>query len=196
MFRLVRWVVVGLAVCMLGARDAKAGIGFQPVSPDELKMTSEPQAPGAAAIILYRQVDRDDNGHTSHEDNYLRIKILTEEGRKHANVGIEFMKGFQDVVSVGARTIRPDGSIANFDGKVYEKELVKARGMKYLAKTFTLPDVQVGGIIGLGLRRVQIEQQLLDYLGILRISSIKFASKFGLLCEQLGSKSAITNVID
>jgi len=35
------------------------------VSPDELKLTSEPQAPGAPAIILYRQVDRDDNGQTS-----------------------------------------------------------------------------------------------------------------------------------
>jgi hypothetical protein len=29
------------------------------------------------AIILYRQVDRDDNGRTSHEDNYYRVKILT-----------------------------------------------------------------------------------------------------------------------
>jgi hypothetical protein len=51
------------------------------------------------------------------------------------------------VVTVRARTIRPDGSIVNFDGKVFEKELVKGRGVKILAKTFTLPDVQVGGII-------------------------------------------------
>jgi len=73
---------------MLGAREAKAAVGFQPVSPDELKMTSEPLAPGAPAIILFRQVDRDDNIHTPHEDNYFRIKILTEEGRKHADVEI------------------------------------------------------------------------------------------------------------
>ena len=55
---------------------------FQPAFPEELKMTSEPLAPGAPAVILYRQVERDDNGRTSHEDNYVRIKILTEEGRK------------------------------------------------------------------------------------------------------------------
>ncbi len=67
-------------------------MAFQPVSPDELKMTSEPLAPGAPAIILYRQVDRDDNIHTPHEDNYFRIKILTEEGRKHADVEIPFLK--------------------------------------------------------------------------------------------------------
>ncbi len=147
MFGSGKWVVVGLAVCMLAVQEAKAGIGFQPVSPDELKMTSEPLAPGAPAIILYRQVDRDDNIHTPHEDNYYRIKILTEEGRKHADIEIPFLKANQDVVGVKARTIRPDGSIVNFDGKVFEKELVKGRGVKYLAETFTLPDVQVGGII-------------------------------------------------
>jgi hypothetical protein len=113
-----------------------ASEGFQPISPEELKMTSEPLAPGAPAIILYRQVDRDDNGRTSHEDNYLRIKILTEEGRKYADVEIPFMKGGNDVVHLRARTIRPDGSVAEFDGKVYEQSIVKARGLKYLAKTF------------------------------------------------------------
>jgi hypothetical protein len=124
-----------------------AGEGFQPISPDELKMTSEPLAPGAPAIILYRQVDRDDNGYTSHEDNYRRIKIFTEEGRKYANVEIPFLKGNYDISRVRARTIRPDGSIVEFDGKVLEQYLVKSRGLKVLVKTLTLPDVQVGSII-------------------------------------------------
>jgi transglutaminase-like putative cysteine protease len=132
---------------MVLAVPAAHAIGFQPVSPDELKMTGEPQAPGAPAIILFREVDRDDNGHTSHEDNYFRIKIFTEEGRKYADVEIPFFRGSGNVVNVKARTIRPDGSIANFDGKVFEKSIVKTKGVKYLAKTFTLPDVQVGSII-------------------------------------------------
>jgi len=136
-----------LAAAEYPQRTVRAGIGFQPVSPEELKMTSEPLAPGAPAVILYRQVDRDDNGRTSHEDNYVRIKILTEEGRKYANVEIAFVPGGYDVSRVHARTIRPDGSIAEFDGKVFEQSLVKARGLKVQAKTFTLPDVQVGGII-------------------------------------------------
>ncbi|MGA2337514.1 MAG: DUF3857 domain-containing protein [Terriglobales bacterium] len=147
MFRLAKWATVGLAACLLTAVPAKAGVGFQPVSQDELKMTSEPRAPGAPAIILYLQVDRDDNSRTPHEDNYFRIKILTEEGRKHADIEIPFAKGREEVVNVRARTIKPDGSIVNFDGKVFEKELVKGRGLKVLAKTLTLPDVQVGDII-------------------------------------------------
>ncbi|MGA9641039.1 MAG: DUF3857 domain-containing protein [Terriglobales bacterium] len=146
MLRIGTWAAIGLAVWMLADQQANA-IGFQPVSPEELKMTSEPLAPGAPAIILYREVNRDDNGHTSHEDNYFRIKILTEEGRKYADVEIPFQKGANDVVNVYARSIRPDGTIANFDGKVFEKSLVKGRNFKYLAKTFTLPDVQVGSLI-------------------------------------------------
>jgi len=152
MFRSGKWmVVVGVAIWMVAAQQAKAGIGFQPVSSDELKMTSEPLAPGAPAIILYRQVDRDDNIHTPHEDNYFRVKILTEEGRKYADVEIPFFKESQGVSGIKTRTIRPDGSISNSDVKVFEKYLVKGkvggRDYKYLAKTFTLPDVQVGGII-------------------------------------------------
>jgi len=121
--------------------------GFQPASPEELKMTSEPLAPGAPAIILYRQVDRNDNWHTPHEDNYVRIKILTEEGRRYADIEIPFFKQSEDVVNIRARTIKPDGSIVNFDGQVFEKSIVKSRGVRYLAKTFTLPDAQVGAIV-------------------------------------------------
>ncbi len=121
--------------------------GFPPLAPEDLKMTSEPKAAGAPAIILFREVDRDDNVHTPHEDNYVRIKILTEEGRKHADVEIMFDKGLEDVAGIRARTIKPDGSSVNFDGKVYEKTVEKTRGLKYLVKTFTLPDVQIGSII-------------------------------------------------
>jgi hypothetical protein len=124
-----------------------ASMGFQPVSPEELKMTSDPQAPGAPAIILYRQVDRDDRGLTAHEDDYFRIKILTEEGRKYADIEIPFFKEAGNVVNVHARTIKPDGSVVNFSGKVFDKSIVKAKGVKYMAKTFTLPDVEVGAVI-------------------------------------------------
>ncbi len=108
-------------------------------------MMSEPKVPGAPAIYLYRQVDRDDNG--PREVDYARIKILTEEGRKYGDVEISFLQGRENIRGIQARTIRPDGSIINFDGTVYEKTIVKAKGVKYLAKTFSMPDVQVGSII-------------------------------------------------
>jgi hypothetical protein len=136
-------LIGALALCA-GSLSARAE-DWLPISPDELKMTSEPKALGAPAIFLYRQVDRYDNGPS--EAVYARIKILTEEGRKYADVEIPFDKAREGVHGIQARTIHADGSIAKFDGTVYEKPIVQARGVKWLAKTFTMPDVQVGSII-------------------------------------------------
>jgi hypothetical protein len=122
-----------------------AGENWLPVTQEELRMTSEPKVPGAPALYLYRQVDRDDV--ESKEFHYARIKILTEEGRKYANIEIPFLKGAGNIRGIQARTIHADGSIVNFDGKMNEQTIVKAKGVKYLAKTFTMPDVQVGSII-------------------------------------------------
>jgi hypothetical protein len=172
-------VIVSLFVPLL-SRSAQAAVPFQPVSPDELKMTSDPKAPGAPAIILFRQVDRDDNAYTSHEDNYIRIKILTEEGRKYADIEIPFFKERENITAVKARTIRPDGSIADFDGKVFEKSIAKAKGLKYLAKTFTLPDVQVGGIIEYSYTRDFAENLIFDSHWILSDDLFTKRAKFSL----------------
>ncbi len=140
------------AVILVGAaayrvRSSRAADEWLPISPEELKMTSVPEAPGAPAIYLYRQVDRNDESRVASEYNYARIKVLTEEGRKYADVEIPFVREQGNIINIRARTVRPDGTIANFEGKPFDKTIVKARGLKYLAKTFTLPDVQVGSII-------------------------------------------------
>jgi hypothetical protein len=138
-------IAVLVALVIVPSRISRAD-DWKPISQEELKMTSLAEAPGAPAVILYREVNRDD-GRTPHEDNYVRIKILTEEGRKYANVEIPFFKDSGNVHAVKGRSIRPDGSIVPFDGKIIEQTIVKAKGVKYLAKTFTLPDVQVGSVI-------------------------------------------------
>src|ERR1035437_1259045 len=146
-FSLSLMILAAWAWCPKTASAVSTAAKYRPISPEELKMTSEPRAPDAPAIILYREVYRDDNGTTSHEDDYFRIKILTEEGRKHADIEIPFDKAAGNVAGIHARTIKPDGAVVDFDGKVFTKSIVKARGIKVLAKTFTLPNVQVGSII-------------------------------------------------
>ena len=136
-------MIVSVALWRTGTVN---GDEWQPITPEELKMTSVPEAPGAAAVILYRQVDRDD-GRTPHEDNYVRIKVLTEEGRKYANVEIPFFKEYGNIVNIKARSVQSNGRVIPFDGKAYEQTIVKAKGLKYLAKTLSLPDVQIGSII-------------------------------------------------
>ena len=124
---------------------ARAADDWLPINPDELKMTSDPKALGAPAIYLYRQVDLDDLERK--ETIYTRIKIFTEEGRKYANIEIPYVKGSGEIKNVQARTIHPDGTIINFDGAMFDSTIVKAKGLKYQAKTFSMPDVQPGSIV-------------------------------------------------
>jgi len=121
------------------------GAEWLPVTADELQMTREPKAPGASAIYLYTQVDRDDTEAITYY--YTRLKILTEEGRKYGNVEIPYVKGAESVKSIEARTIRPDGTVVPFDGTVYDKAIANSHGTKLLAKTFTMPEVQPGCIV-------------------------------------------------
>jgi len=154
--------------------------GFPAISREELKMTSEPQAPGAPAVILFREVDRDDNGNTTHEDDFERVKILTEKGRERANVELVFNKATEDIVNIRARTIQPDGSSLDFDGKVFEQTIEKTQGLKYLAKTFALPNVEVGSIIEYRYTIDFKENMLFESHWILSSSLFTKSAKFAL----------------
>jgi uncharacterized protein DUF3857 len=139
---------VPILVCALYFPCSKpAAEDWPPIDPAELKMTSEPKAPGAPAIYLYRQVDRKDLGRNNMEFNYVRIKILKEEGREAANIAIPYISDNSSISNIRARTIHADGSIVHFDGKVFDKTIEKTKGRKVRAKVFTVPDVQVGSIV-------------------------------------------------
>src|SRR5215470_1842018 len=104
---------------------------WQPITPEELKMTSA-QAGNAEAIILYHEETSDDAKKSRSE--YKRIKILTEKGKRYADVEIPYHKegGFStQIIDVKARTISPDGAIIPFAGQVFDKTIVKGEGLKY-----------------------------------------------------------------
>jgi hypothetical protein len=121
---------------------------FRPATQEELQMTSVAGAPGAAAAILdWVRIDNDLEATTA---EYFRIKIFNEEGKKQADVELTFAPGYPlwgRVSNIEARTIKPDGTIVPFNGKVYDKTVVKVGRNAVKAKTFSLPDVQPGGII-------------------------------------------------
>jgi hypothetical protein len=117
---------------------------WQPINPDELKMTADAAHQGDA-IILYHEETADDM--TRHRYVYKRLKVLTEKGKDRASVEIPYDAKYVGVSDIRARTIAPDGTITPLTGKAFNSTIVKAHGVKYLAKTFTLPNVQVGSII-------------------------------------------------
>jgi len=134
---------------MASARPVRA-IEWQPISPEDLALKDNPKQPGADAMILYREVVVDASKANTNGDNYeeyVRIKVFTQAGVSRGHVTIEFVKEDETVPYIAGRTIRPDGSIVKFDGQVLETMIEKFSGIKVLAKTFTLPDVQPGCII-------------------------------------------------
>jgi Domain of Unknown Function with PDB structure (DUF3857)/Transglutaminase-like superfamily len=118
---------------------------WPPVSPDELKMTAEPLAPGALAIILNREETVDDINSVYRE--YVRMKILREAGRDIADIEVLYPQRWYSVGDISGRTIHPDGSIAPFEAKPFDKTVIRGRGIRENVKSFTLPDVQVGSIV-------------------------------------------------
>jgi Domain of Unknown Function with PDB structure (DUF3857) len=134
-----------LTTLLVFSGNSRAKDDWLPVPPEDLALKDNPLNPGAHAMILYRETAIETKIAAQYE--YRRIKIFTEEGKKFGDVELPFLKSQSDIKDVRARTIRPDGSIVNFDGAVYEKEIVKSGGIKYLAKTFSLPEVQPGCII-------------------------------------------------
>jgi hypothetical protein len=164
-----RLLVIAVAVYLTSA-TAYAAFGgysrtqdFRPATPEELALKSVPgDAGGEAAILDWVRID-DDTVSTSSE--YYRIKILTDEGKKLAEVEIPYVPGYplySKITDVQARTIRPDGTVVPFDGKIYDKVLFKARRTAVRAKAFTFADVQAGSIIEYRYIRRWTEGYLLD----------------------------------
>ena len=129
----------------LGAVYALAGDDFPPVNPQELAMKQDASNPTASALILYRESNT--NNVESLKTEYYRVKIFTEAGKKYADIEVPYDKEIFSVYDVKARTIRPDGSIVPFNGKVFDKVLAKRGGLNVQAKAFSLPNVEPGCIL-------------------------------------------------
>jgi len=122
-----------------------AGDDWLPITPQDLAYKEVPGNPGAPAVMLYHRHDIDDTLHS--EFLYYRIKILSNTGKRYADVEIPVLNVRVDLDGLKARTVRPDGSIVEFNGKVFEKTVFKGRGIKLAVKTFTMPEVAEGCIL-------------------------------------------------
>lgn len=138
---LIPFVLIAAVALPVLAKDE-----WLPISKEDLALKDVPQNPGAHAVILYKSDVRVDG--LGYDEMYYRIKILSEEGKKYANVDTgSYTDSVYRIEDIKARTIRPDGSIVPFEGKIFEKVIAKRKGYSVKAKTFTMPDVQVGSII-------------------------------------------------
>ncbi|MGH9746993.1 MAG: DUF3857 domain-containing protein [Candidatus Acidiferrales bacterium] len=137
--------VVVLLSLAFGARTAPAGDEWLPISPEDLALKDNPASPGTGAMILYRQSEILSS--ESIVDNYVRIKIFTQEGVKYGDVLIEYQKGFSELQNLRGRTIRPNGEVIDWDKKTFDVTVMKNRDVEIMAKKFTLRGIEPGCII-------------------------------------------------
>lgn len=123
---------------------------FQEPTKEELQMTSDPKAPGAAAVYLNIQEITDDPMH--YHSFYARIKVLQDKGKELATVELPYLRGDSKVTDIHARTIHSDGTVIPLAGKPEDLLIAKGKDNKGEDRTigrkvFTLPSVEVGSIL-------------------------------------------------
>ncbi len=142
--RLSRSVVVFAITVLTLTLDSNAQ-KFQEPTKDELQMTADPKAPGASAVILYREETTDNRSH--YISSYVRIKVLTELGKEWATVQVPYDAGSTATPIIEGRTIHSDGTVIPLTGKASDLLVFKTIGANVKAATFNLPSVEVGSIL-------------------------------------------------
>jgi hypothetical protein len=136
---------VALALAALSLPPACAAQKFQEPTKEELQMTTDPKAPGAPAVFLYRQSETDNRNH--YQSMYARIKVLTELGKEWATVEVPYIPGYMNPPIIEGRTIHADGTVIPLAGKASDLLVFKNHNNHVHAAVFNLPSVEVGSIL-------------------------------------------------
>ena len=135
----------GAILLLAVASPALLRAQFQEPTPEELKMTADPKAPGAAAVYLNVEETTDEPKHSI--SYYARIKVLQEKGKELATVQIPYLHVAYTVDNIEARTIHSDGTVIPLVGKPEDLLVAKMGELEVGKKVFNLPSVEVGSIL-------------------------------------------------
>ena len=137
---------------------------WKPVDPEQLKMTAPVVEKDADAEVIFWEVHvnyQDSGGEPATVlDHYVRIKVFNDRGRESQSKVDILAPSFRGrkvkIKDVAARTIKPDGTVVELKPEdVFERDVLKASGVKVKAKSFALPGVEAGSIIEYRWREVR-----------------------------------------
>src|SRR5947207_1019524 len=133
-----------------------AGDDWRAVTPEELAMKAAKVEADADAEAIFWEVRIDDSSAENLSmQHYVRVKIFTDRGReKYSKFDIPFSKGMK-IKDIAARVIKPDGSAVEIQKEdIFEREIIKANGLKVKAKSFAVPGLEPGVIVEYRYREV------------------------------------------
>ncbi|MEJ7849483.1 MAG: DUF3857 domain-containing protein [Pyrinomonadaceae bacterium] len=141
--------LLSLCLLVLASPAAAQDKEWRPISPEELSAKAPLVEADADAEATFWEIRIDDS---SVDDvslrHYVRVKIFTERGReKYSKFDIPFTKGMK-IKDLAARVIKADGSTVEIKKEdVFEREIIKAGGIKIKAKSFAVPNIEPGVIV-------------------------------------------------
>ena len=122
---------------------------WRPVTPEELSAKQPSVEPDADAEAIFWEIRIDDS--SSDElalRHYVRVKIFTERGReKFSKFDVPYTKEIR-IKDLAARVTKADGAVVEIDKKdIFDREIVKAGGIKIKARSFAVPNIEPGVIV-------------------------------------------------
>lgn len=144
--------IAGLCPLMALTMITASGADWLPVGTAELSRKTPRLDKAADAEAIFWDVrieDRLMGGDLSLTMiHYIRIKIYTERGKEQYST-VEIPRfGKRSISEVAGRTIKSDGTAIELKkDAIFDRELVKTKGLKLRGKTFVLPNVEPGDII-------------------------------------------------
>ncbi|MCI0697172.1 DUF3857 domain-containing protein [candidate division KSB1 bacterium] len=104
-----------------------------------------------SAVMLFEKITADDHDLLNEKcylTIYRRIKIFNAEGRKWGDFSVPYLKKKQKIEMIRGRTVLPDGrEFPLLETQIFEKEILKAEGVKIKQKSFSLPGIADGCIV-------------------------------------------------
>jgi hypothetical protein len=122
---------------------------WREISQADLQQKTPKVEADADAEALFWEVRIDDSSENDLKKfTYVRVKIFTERGRERfSKFDIPFAKGLK-IKDLAARIIKPDGTIVELrQDEIFEREIIRANGVKIKAKSFAVPNIEMGTII-------------------------------------------------
>jgi hypothetical protein len=153
MKRIGIYLVIGLMtglLCspVLARKKQKAeemAFEWDEVTQQDWDIKSDPAYQDDKAVMIFEKIYADDKDlweGNIYRTIYRRIRILTEEGRKWADVDVPFLLEKQKVLDIKARTLLPGGDVIELaPDQIKEKDMIRAEGKRLRQKSFSLPGV-------------------------------------------------------
>lgn len=152
-------VVLGAALLAEAKRvEKKPPYEWAPVTAFDWSMAADSTKGIKDAAIIFERVTVDDsllNKERSVRTVYRRVRILTSEGRKQADVDVPFLVTDQVIDDIQARTVLPDSRVITLMPEaIIERQVVRVEGEKVMQKRFSIPGVTDNCIVEYMIRYV------------------------------------------